>query len=145
MSTAPKGKNVVLQAKIDGLMFSPFHTVVGEPEVSQIIVSELDKEIVDFSDELCNRVLNIVPFKDLNEILQIIDDSRQTVGVFPPKLRKRLRNSLSQRGVQRVVDLGAAARGWMGPPHDGMRVMSRMATWVAEEVYETSMTTLLKE
>jgi hypothetical protein len=54
-----------------------------------------------------------------------------TVGVAPEAARADLRDALAARGVDRILPLGEAERGYAGMPHDGVRVLSELVRWVS--------------
>jgi hypothetical protein len=113
--------------------------VKGDTVKGGVIVSRYSDR-VDFYDKLANRIVNIVPLPDLAQVLRWCDDSTQTVGIYPERLRLEMRDRLALAGVQRIVPLqgfipsDAGDRGsYPGMPHDGIEPMRRMVRWVADE------------
>ena len=91
-----------------------------------------------FSAKLDNRVVNLVPVSDITRVPQWVDDSTQTIGIYPDSLRVKLRDDSALHGAQRTLPLGetlfdmsaGAARSITAQtaalPHDGMEPMRRM-------------------
>jgi hypothetical protein len=106
-----------------------------------VIVSRFEGK-VDFSDELDNRIVNLVPLPDLGKVLDLCDDATQSVPVYPESLRIRLRDELAVCGVQRVLPMVGHEGGedWLddaydvtGLPHDGIEPERRMVRWVIDQ------------
>jgi hypothetical protein len=75
------------------------------------------------------------------DVLKWCDDTTQTVGVFPERLRDKMLNPLSLAGVQRVISLeGGDAMDIFreshtlppGMPHDGIEPLRRNVRWVID-------------
>jgi hypothetical protein len=79
--------------------------------------------------------VNVVPFRDLREVVRYVDTSTQTVGVYPDARRAGVRDAMCASGAQRIVALGASigTEPPHGRPHDGFNVLHRMVRWVVEE------------
>ncbi|MHA2202389.1 MAG: acyl-CoA reductase, partial [Candidatus Hodarchaeales archaeon] len=109
VSTPPKEFDVDLKSNLDGLrMDNMFYRVFGGHEnEGAVIVSQID-EPVDFSDQLCGRVVNLVPIDNVQTAIQSVNAYTQTVGIFPESLKQQIRNELILHGVQRIVSLGFA-------------------------------------
>ena len=109
-----------------------------------MIVSRTE-EPVEFSARLENRIVNLVPVSDITRVPQWVDDSTQTIGIYPDSLRVKLRDDLALHGAQRTLPLGetlfdmspGAARSIAAQtaalPHDGMEPMRRMVKWVIDQ------------
>jgi hypothetical protein len=139
LSTPAKRPNSDLEAELLALSLEEeMYWVKGDTLKGGVIVSRF-ADRVDFHESLNNRIVNLVPLTDLNEILGLCDDGTQTVGVYPERVRLAMRDSLARAGVQRLVPLGATPpaidRGCNVPsmPHDGIEPMRRMVRWVIEE------------
>lgn len=134
ISTSPKEFDVDLKANIDGLrMDDDFYRVYGgEENEGAVIVSQFD-EPVDFSYQLCGRVVNLVPIDDLQTAVRSVNAYTQTVGIFPENLKLRLRNDLILHGVQRIVSLGFAPNGSLATPQDALEPLRRICKWVMDE------------
>lgn len=116
-----------------------FYWVTGDSVRGGVIVSRMS-ERVDFFGRLNNRIVNLVPMPDIAKVLRWCDDTTQTVGIFPDRLREELRDRLALAGVQRIVPLRELATfdagdrsTFPGMPWDGIEPMRRMVRWVAEE------------
>lgn len=129
--------NLDLQEQIDGIRYEDdFYKVIGEDlRNGMVIVSQFD-DTVDFSDMLCNRVINIVPISSYHEIIQRMGASTQTVGVYPEWVKGIIKDDLPFTGVQRVVSLGSAANAVMAGPHDAIEPMRMSLNWVTNEISE---------
>ncbi|MFX0051632.1 MAG: acyl-CoA reductase [Candidatus Hodarchaeota archaeon] len=134
VSTSPKYFNVDLKANIDGLrMDEEFYRVYGgEENEGAVIVSQFD-EPVDFSHQLCGRVVNLVPIDDLQTAVCSVNAYTQTVGIFPEHLKQQLRDDLILHGVQRIVSLGFAPTGSLATPQDSIEPIRRSLKWVVDE------------
>ena len=95
-------------------------------------VSQLD-ELVDFFQQLCGRVVNLVPIDDLQIAIKSVNSYTQTVGIFPEKLKHSIRDDLILHGVQRIVSLGFAPNASLATPQDALEPVRRMYKWVMDE------------
>jgi len=86
--------------------------------------------------------VNLVPVPDLLEVVQWCDDTTQTVGVYPERLRDEMLDPLALAGVQRMVSLsgGDPMRVFQdlhtmppGMPHDGIEPLRRNVRWVIDQ------------
>lgn len=121
-------------------MEDDFYWVKGDSVDGGVIVSRFEGR-VDFSDQLNNRIVNLVPLDDLSKMLEWCDDQTQTVPIYPESLREKLRDALALRGCQRIVPLTSHRPAEKateefdvpGLPHDGMEPMRRMVRWVIDQ------------
>jgi hypothetical protein len=134
VSTPAKEFNVDLKSSIDGLrMDDMFYRVFGGHEnEGAVIVSQMD-EPVDFSDQLCGRVVNLVPIDDIRTALRSVNAYTQTVGIYPESLKQQIRDELILHGVQRIVSLGFAPNGSFSTPQDAIEPLRRMCKWIMDE------------
>lgn len=134
VSTPAKEFDVDLKSNIDGLrMDDMFYRVFGGHEnEGAVIVSQMD-EPVDFSDQLCGRVVNLVPIDDVQTAIQSVNAYTQTVGIYPEQLKQQIRDELILNGVQRIVSLGFAPNGSFATPQDAIEPLRRMCKWVMDE------------
>ncbi|MHA2224627.1 MAG: acyl-CoA reductase [Candidatus Hodarchaeales archaeon] len=134
VSTPSKDFDLSLKANIDGLrMDESFYKVYGgEGNEGAVIVSQFD-EPVDFSDQLCGRVVNLVPIDDIQTAVQSVNAYTQTVGIYPETLKASIRDDLILNGVQRIVSLGYAPSGSFATPQDAIEPLRRMCKWVMDE------------
>jgi hypothetical protein len=134
VSTAPKVFDKGLKDEIDGIRWDEDYYKVygGKSNEGAVIVSQID-EPVDFSQQLCSRVVNVVPVDSLNTALQSVNAYTQTVGVFPEDLKKHVRDILPHFGVQRIVSLGFATSGSLATPQDAIEPLRRMCKWITDE------------
>jgi hypothetical protein len=81
------------------------------------------------------RTVNVVPFRQLREVIRHVDTRTQTVGVYPDARRAAVKDAMCASGAQRIVALGASigSEPPHGRPHDGFNVLHRMVRWVVEE------------
>tara|TARA_B110000211_G_scaffold235027_1_gene308662 strand:- start:13925 stop:15472 length:1548 start_codon:yes stop_codon:yes gene_type:complete len=96
-----------------------------------VIVSQMS-ESVDFPMLLYGRVGNLVPLDNIEEALSFFTAATQTVGIFPPALRKRIRDMAALRGGQMFQPVGYAIGGGMTAPQDGIEPERRMCAWVVD-------------
>ena len=139
ISTPPKEFDGNLKAHLDALrMDDEYYRVYGgEQNEGAVIVSQLD-EPVDFSQQLCGRVVNLVPVDDLQTAINSVNSYTQTVGIFPEELKASIRDDLILHGVQRIVSLGFAPNASLATPQDALEPVRRMCKWVTDESSVTS-------
>jgi hypothetical protein len=142
ISTPFPKANADLDAEMEAIALEDdFYHVEGDTLTGGVIVSKFEGRI-DFYDQLNNRVVNLVPIRNLEEVAKWCDDTTQTVGVYPESLRDRLLDPFSLAGVQRVVSLtgGDAMQLFHdmhtlppGMPHDGIEPLRRNVRWVIDQ------------
>ncbi|MCU1656982.1 MAG: long-chain-fatty-acyl-CoA reductase, partial [Pseudonocardiales bacterium] len=119
-----------LRDEIDGLrQLAPFYRVWGSSDGTGMVVRS--EEPVSFYPT--GRVVNVVAVSEPKDVLEHINASTQTVGVYPERLRSELRDVLCSVGVQRVTGLGHAGDTRVGLPHDGFYPLARMVRWGKDE------------
>jgi hypothetical protein len=119
-----------LREEIEALrLLEPDYRIFGKFDGTGMVVRSL--EPVDFYPN--GRVVNVVVIDDPKQVLDHVDASTQTVGVYPDDLRLELRDDVSSVGAQRFVSLGSAGDRRAGLPHDGFYPLGRMVTWVRDE------------
>src|SRR5439155_2197116 len=119
-----------LRDEIDGLRgMEPYYQVWGGYEGEGIVIRS--EEPVDFHPD--GRIVNVIPVASLESAVCHANVATQTVGVYPPERKAKLRNALAAMGVQRVVALGAAGGVETGLPHDGFFPLQRFVRWVNDE------------
>jgi hypothetical protein len=141
LSTAAPRPDRNLEAELEAIeMEDDFYWVKGDTVKGGVIISRFEGK-VDFSEQLNNRIVNLVPLADLTQLYGWCGDQTQTVPVYPESLRERMRDGLALRGVQRIVPLVAdisrekATEEFDAPglPHDGIEPMRRMVRWVIDQ------------
>lgn len=134
MSTKPKEVNRELKANIESIRLDDdwYHVVGGKDDEGAVVVS-LFSEPVNFAEALDNRVLNLVPVDDIDDVLSHCDAYTQTVGIYPESLKDQLRNILPLYGAQRIVSLGYAVSGNLALPQDSIEPLRRSCKWIVEE------------
>ena len=134
VSTPTKDFDLDLKTKLDGIKLDDmFYRVYGgDQNEGAVIVSQLD-EPVDFSDQLCGRVVNLVPIDNVETAIQSVNAYTQTVGIYPEALKQQIRDLLIFHGVQRIVSLGFAPSASFATPQDAIEPVRRMCKWVADE------------
>jgi hypothetical protein len=80
-----------------------------------------------------DKVVNVIPFDDMADVLEKIPTSIQTAGIYPLSLRQTWRDALVARGVCRLIDIGYTADYTVGAPFNNQPVMARMCRWVLDE------------
>jgi hypothetical protein len=151
VSTPPKRPDPDLDAELRAVALEEeYYRVIGDTSFGGAIVSRTEDR-VEFSDELNNRIVNVVPVEDIARVASWVNESTQTVGVYPQRLREALRDDLALHGVQRIIPLlgedavdserslwqhdpaGADPSQHHGNPHDGSQSARRMVRWVVDE------------
>ncbi|NKY54608.1 acyl-CoA reductase [Nocardia flavorosea] len=119
-----------LREEIEGLRgLDDFYRVWGDYAGSGVVIRSEDP--VDFHPDM--RTVNVVPVADLSDAVTFANVATQTVGVYPPHRKERLRDPLAAMGVQRIVELGGAGGVEQGLPHDGFMPLARFVRWVNDE------------
>jgi hypothetical protein len=140
-STAPKRPDADLDDELRALSLDDeFYRVIGDSSFGGVVVSRFE-EPVEFAQSLNNRIVNLVPVPDITHVPRWVSEETQTVGIYPERLRERLRDDLARHGVQRTLPLGSSfmAQSLSDPeqslrlPHDGTWPMMRMVRWVVDE------------
>jgi hypothetical protein len=144
-STPATKPNRALEEELRAIeLDTDYYRVFGDTINGGVIVSRTE-EPVEFSARLENRIVNLVPVSDITRVPQWVDDSTQTIGIYPDSLRVKLRDDLALHGAQRTLPLGetlfdmspGAARSITAQtaalPHDGMEPMRRMVKWVIDQ------------
>jgi hypothetical protein len=140
-SSAPKRRARDLEDELDALSLEEdYYRVIGDAQSAGVVVSRTE-DAVEFADRLANRVVNLVPVRDIATVPGWFNEATQTVGVYPESLRERLRDDLAIHGVQHIkslqtglgdlaVDDGSHT---LGLPHDGGEPMRRMVRWTIDQ------------
>ena len=134
-------RNRELEAEMEAVALEDdFYHVEGDTITGGFVVSKFNDR-VEFFDKLNNRVVNIVPIDDLNDVIKWCDDTTQTVGLFPESRRAAIRDAFALAGVQRLVSLEGGDPMTVyanshhmppGSPHDGIEPMRRSVRWVID-------------
>jgi hypothetical protein len=141
ISTPAIYPNAELQAELDAIQTEDdFYWVKADTLKGGVIVSRFEDK-VDFAEDLYNRIVNLVPLANINDVLDRCDHMTQSVPVYPESLRERMRNVLAVCGVQRISPMVASRSDiWWGDvadttglPHDGMELEPRMVRWVIDQ------------
>ena len=143
ISTPALKPNRDLESELQALdLEEELYWVKGDTIRGGVVVSRYS-ERVDFHEQLNNRVVNLVPMPDLAKVVRWCDDSTQTVGIYPERLRHEYRDALALAGVQHIIALQPRAgqasddgTEFPGMPHDGIEPMRRMVRWVIDEAPE---------
>jgi hypothetical protein len=133
-STKPRTFNRELKASILSLALDDdyYEVIGGDDDEGAVIVSKIP-DTVSFATQLIDRVVNLVPVDDLDEVVDAVDAYTQTVGIFPEALKSELRDTLPLYGAQRLVTLGYAAMGSIATPQDSIEPLRRMCKWIVDE------------
>ena len=83
----------------------------------------------DLASHPLSRVVIVRRVARLDEAVALLHRGVSTVGVHPEPRRLGLRDTIAAHGVSNVVPLGRAERGFVGMPHDGMRVLADLVEW----------------
>lgn len=134
VSTPAKTFDPEMKAHLQALRTSPdWYRIYGSDDGrGAVICSQLD-EPVDFHRSLSGRVANLVPLDDPADAVASVNAYTQTIGIYPEKLKERLRDRLAMHGAQRLVSLGYAADPNVALPQDAIEPMRRMVKWIVDE------------
>jgi hypothetical protein len=146
LSTAPKEVDPVLRSQVNAARLNDeWYTVIGGSHgEGAIIVSHLP-EPVDFASRLGNRIANLVPVDDIEEVYAVVDAYTQTIGIYPESLKTKLRDRLSLQGAQRMTSLGYAYHGTPATPQDGIDPTRELCKWIVCEDCDPAVTAPLWE
>lgn len=141
ISTPAPTRNRELEAELSAIALDEdSYYVEGDTINGGVVVSRFSDRI-DFYGDLNNRMVNLVPVPDLLDVVKWCDDTTQTVGVYPERLRERLLDPFALAGVQRMVSLTGGDPMQIftdmhtlppGMPHDGIEPMRRNVRWVID-------------
>jgi len=140
VSTRPKRYDPDLKTELDGLRMSDqWYEVIGGQDGEGAVIVSRTPDAVDFVDLLADRTVNLVPVDTIEEVLDVVDASTQTIGVFPEPLLHELRDQLALHGGQRLVALGYVfvGPGFIGP-QDGLEPLRRMVKWIVSQEASTT-------
>ncbi|MFT4046192.1 MAG: acyl-CoA reductase [Solimonas sp.] len=101
----------------------------GRPDGRGLVI--LSDTPVDFHPS--NKTANVVHVKSLDDAVKYVNVATQTIGMYPPQIKRAMRDRLASAGAQRVVRLGGAAKHVMGGPHDAMFPLQRFVRWMSDE------------
>ena len=142
LSTPAQHPNEELEAELRAIeLEEELYWVMGDTLKGGVVVSRFSDR-VDFHEHLSNRIVNLVPIPNLLDVVRWCDDSTQTVGIYPERLRETMRDALALAGVQRMLPLLGVESTTQatedgselpGMPHDGIEPMRRMVRWVIDE------------
>ena len=135
ISTKPKSFDAELKSNIDALQLDDewYKVIGGRDDEGAIIVSQL-ADAVPFATLLNDRVGNLVPVDDLDEVLDAVDAYTQTVGIYPESLKDELKDILPLYGAQRIVSLGYAVALKWAAPQDAIEPLRRMGKWISNQI-----------
>lgn len=75
------------------------------------------------------RTIFVYPLTKINDCLQYIDKTVQTIGVEPIELAYEMKDELTKRGVLRITNIGFVDIPRLGIAHDGIYI-NRLVRWV---------------
>ncbi|TGD72575.1 long-chain-fatty-acyl-CoA reductase [Mangrovimicrobium sediminis] len=142
MSTRPKRYDPELKSHVDACRLSDdFYEVIGGQQGEGAVIVSKTSDPVDFSAYLADRTVNLVPIDTLEDFLDAVDCSTQTVGVYPPQWVDEVRHKGALHGGQRFVELGYNLNGpGLIGPQDGIEPVRRMVKWIINEKPTAAMT-----
>jgi hypothetical protein len=111
-------------------MLEPIYQIFGTPDGSGMVVRS--SEPVAFNPG--GKLVNVVEVPTLSDAIAHVTVATQSVGIYPSRRIKELRDDLASAGVQRITALGGVHAGRFGGlPHDGGWPVHRMMHWVVTE------------
>jgi hypothetical protein len=135
ISTKPKTFDRELRDHLDASRMGGedwYRVIGGEQNEGAVIVSQMD-EAVDYAPLLSGRVANVVPVDDLEKVTGAVNAYTQTVGIYPERLKRELRDRLPLFGAQRLTSLGYACHVNPAMPQDAIEPLRRMCKWIVDE------------
>ena len=137
LSTEAKYIDPLLKEELDGLfMLEDWYKLYRDSDTSGAVIVSQSDEPVGFADGLACRTSNIVPLKTMAEIIERVNSSTQTVGVYPAATKAAIRDRLAMRGAQIIVSLGYVARINSSGPMDGIEPERRMLKWLTDQTQD---------
>ena len=88
------------------------------------------RESFDLAQHPMSRCIVVRRVERADDALARLNPAVSTLGVYPEALRERVRDVAAMAGVSNVLPLGECERAYAGMPHDGMRVLSELVSWV---------------
>ncbi|AQZ63418.1 Acyl-CoA reductase [[Actinomadura] parvosata subsp. kistnae] len=134
VSTPARRFDPELRARLQALRAVPdWYKVLGGHDGEGAVVVSLTGEALDFPEQLSGRVVNVVPVADARDAVPALTSATQTLGVYPPSLRREVRDTAPLYGVQRIVDLGYATHYRHELPQDCVEPVRRMIRWITDQ------------
>jgi len=87
----------------------------------------------DVREHPLGRTLYIHSVGSLDEVAEHLDETVQTVGVFPWHIALPHRDAWARRGIARIVELGLSRHPRKGFSHDGLRALNSLVRFVSVE------------
>ena len=84
---------------------------------------------VDLTLHPQSRFIIVQRVSNESELLEHLNESVSTIGIYPESVRMDLRDSIAAYGVSNILPLGQCERVYTGMPHDGMRILSELCNW----------------
>jgi hypothetical protein len=104
--------------------------VTGTPAAPAAAVVLMDRDF-DIAQHPMTRVIVVRPTARLELTVDRLHHAVSQVGVAPESRRQNLRTRICAAGVSAVLPLGEADTPlWAGEPHDSLRPLSELASWV---------------
>ncbi|GIX30196.1 MAG: long-chain-fatty-acyl-CoA reductase [Porticoccaceae bacterium] len=135
LSTRPKRYDPELAAHLEACrLLDGYYTVIGGEAGEGAVVVSHSPEAVDFADLLADRTVNLIPVERLEDFLAEVDQSTQTIGVWPPAWLEEVSHWGALAGGQRFVELGWHLQGpGLVGPQDGIEPVRRLVRWIVRE------------
>ena len=119
-----------IREEIEGMrMLDDDFSIWGKYDGSGIVIRSEDP--VEFHPD--GKIVNVVRVDSIDEAVKYASVATSTAGIYPFKLKARLRDALANAGTQRIVNLGLAMSLGSGAPHDGFWAMNRYMKWLTDE------------
>lgn len=139
LSTEAKYVDPALKEELDCMfMLEDWYRVHRDSDTSGAVVVSQTDEPVSFAGGLACRTSNLVPLKSLDQIINRINSSTQTVGVYPNSTKDAIADRLALRGAQIIISLGHVARINSVGPMDGIEPERRMLKWLTCQTQDES-------
>jgi hypothetical protein len=139
LSTPAKYIDPALKEELDSLfMLEEWYRLYRESDESGAVVVSQTDEPVSFASGLACRTSNIIPLKSMDQIINRINSTTQTVGVYPNSTKHQIVDQLALRGAQIIISLGYVARINSVGPMDGIEPERRMLKWLTCQTQDES-------
>ncbi len=136
LSSAHPAFDPILKEEMSAIRFSDAYKIVGGQASEGAVIISQTNEVVDFSERLACRVVNLVPVDRIAEAVARVSIHTSAIGIYPDSLKRKIRDECALRGAQRLTSLGFATAEGAAQPHDAIEQLRRMARWIVVENFD---------
>lgn len=132
---APRNMPMEVREVIDLLRYDDenYYVAGGKEGAGSVVVSMLPGEPADFFP--VDNNVSVVRVDRLEDAIQLLAPSVQTISIYPEKRRAGLRDMLVAKGAARFISPGHTIDYSVGGPFNHTEIMRRACRWVLDESY----------